>query len=561
MVTHILESQKLGQELVRRKLISPADLVEAIRVQKQEGRPLVEVLAAVGPVSPAQLLAALVAAQELPVVDLKQDPIDPAVTRYIPEALARRHRCIPIRIQENTLVVAMADPENLQAVGDLQAQAAMRLQVVLAAPAQIEEAIDLFYKATAELAAHLQDYQTTGQEAPPAAEESSSTAPAVKTLELLLEQAVRERASDVHIEPHFDRVQVRYRVDGMLWEAVSLPTAIHAPLLSRIKILAQMNIAERRLPQDGQFLFKAGSREVDVRVATIESAYGERAVLRLLSRNTQLLGLAELGLLPEALARYRTILEAPHGLILVSGPTGAGKTTTLYASANALDRRTKNIVSIEDPIEYHLPGISQIKVNVKAGLTFAAGVRALMRHDPDVILVGEIRDSDTAAAAVRAALTGHLVLSTIHANDTEGVVYRLMNLEVDPYLMASSVTGIVAQRMVRRVCPDCAVTREAPLEEQLLYHREVKVPESRFTYGQGCQFCSSTGFRGRIGIFEVMTMTEAMRRLVLNSPEPGCLRKQATQEGMTSMLQDGLIKAKQGITTPAEVLANVYHLG
>jgi general secretion pathway protein E len=331
-------------------------------------------------------------------------------------------------------------------------------------------------------------------------------------------------------------------------------------VVSRIKILARMNIAERRLPQDGQFTFRSGGKAVDVRVASIETAHGERVVMRILDKDNSLMALSDLGFAPDSLAQYQSALRMPHGLVLVSGPTGSGKTTTLYASLNAMDRNARNVVTVEDPIEYKFADINQIQVNTKAELTFAAGLRALMRHDPDVILVGEIRDQETAKTAVQAALTGHLVLSSIHANDTEGVIYRLMHLGVEPFLVASALTGVVAQRMVRRVCTKCATQRDASAEERSAYQQELQAPGYHFTEGRGCQSCANTGYRGRIGAFEVMTVSENIRSLILARPEPGVIKQQAMKEGMVPLLRDGLIKAKQGLTTPAEVLRNLYTL-
>ena len=561
MATWTQEYQRLGQEVVNRGLLEPEDLVEAIRVQKQQGRPLPEVLVGMGLVSAEELLATRGMMLNLPVVDLRGQRVNPELLAYVPEALARRHRAIPVEFQGHTLLVAMAEPEDLQAVEDLQAQAGVRLQPALADAEQIIQAIDLYYKATSQIEMHLRDspgLPTQERAALSQAEEALRQTPVVRTLDLLLVQAIRERASDIHLEPQPGRLRVRYRIDGVLQEVLSLSMAIHAPLVSRLKILAQLNIAERRLPQDGQFTFRSSGKEADVRVATVETSHGEMAVLRLLDKSTVLLDLSSLGFLPEARARYEAMLRMPYGLILISGPTGSGKTTSLYASVNALDCQSKNIVTIEDPIEYQVTDINQIQVNAKAGLTFASGLRALMRHDPDVILVGEIRDSDTARTAVQAALTGHLVLSSIHANEAEGVVHRLIHLGVEPFLIASALVGVVAQRMVRRVCPSCAVVRQAPPEEQLIFEREMEASQSEFSYGQGCQFCASTGHRGRTGIFEVMTVTESLRHLILSGAESRALRRQALQEGMTSMLRDGLEKARQGTTTPTEVLRNLY---
>ena len=505
----------------------------------------------------------------LPVVRLVEQNVDQAVLKYVPGTVARRYLALPIEFRGKTLLVAMADPQNIQATRDIQVHSGVRLQLAVADPEQLKQAIDLYYKATSELSKQITEYsetEETKQDAPTGASTASETllrTPVVRTLDLLLTQAIRDRASDIHIEPQPTRTRIRYRVDGVLQDAASLPHSMHASLISRVKILADMNIAERRLPQDGQFTAAIEGKEdgVDVRVATIETAYGEKMVMRLLDKDNSLLDLAELGFLPDPLGRYQEMLRIPHGVVLVCGPTGAGKTTTLYASLNMMDRAGKNILTIEDPVEYRFKDINQIQVNIKAGLTFASGLRAFMRHDPDVILVGEIRDNDTAETAAQAALTGHMVLSSIHANDTEGSIYRLLNLDVDPFLIASSLVGVVAQRMVRRVCTNCSEIREASEEEQAVFEQEMQFHQTEFVYGRGCNFCSNTGYRSRVGLFEVMIMSENLRRILIGNTGPGALKVQALEEGTLSLLHDGLLKASQGITTPDEVIRNLYSVG
>jgi general secretion pathway protein E len=335
---------------------------------------------------------------------------------------------------------------------------------------------------------------------------------------------------------------------------ISLPLSIHPALISRIKILADMNIADHHRPQDGQFSAKTRGREVDIRVATVPTVTGEMAVLRLLDKSLALLELSELGLLPDSLAKFETMLKVPYGMILISGPTGAGKTTTLYAGINSLDMIGKNIITIEDPVEYRFKDINQIQVNPQAGITFAGGLRSILRLDPDVILVGEIRDAETANIAVQAALTGHLMLSSIHANDATGVLFRLLDLNVEPFLIASAVVGIIAQRMVRRICPDCSTLIEAPLVEQLAYEQEMGEKRTEFTYGTGCKSCSYTGYQGRTGLYEILTMTDNIIMLITHNANTSDIRAQALKEGMTTMINDGMRKVKAGMTTPSEVL-------
>jgi len=353
-------------------------------------------------------------------------------------------------------------------------------------------------------------------------------------------------------------LRVRYRIDGTLHDMMSLPLSIHRALVSRVKILANMNIADHLRAQDGQFSTHAKGRDIDVRVATAPTVNGEIAVLRLLDKSTATLGLSELGLLPDSLAKYESMLKIPYGMILNSGPTGAGKTTTLYASINSLDALGSNIVTIEDPAEYRFEDINQIQVNPQAGITFAAGLRFILRLDPDVILVGEIRDAETANIAVQAALTGHLMLSSIHANDTVGVLFRLLDLGVEPFLIASSVVGILAQRLVRRICPDCNRLIEAPIVEQLTYEKETGEKRTKFLYGTGCKACAYTGYLGRTAMFEILSMSDNIRRLLIGGATVSEFRQQAMKEGMTTMMNDGMRKVKMGITTPFEVLRNAY---
>jgi general secretion pathway protein E len=342
---------------------------------------------------------------------------------------------------------------------------------------------------------------------------------------------------------------------------MSLPLNVRRSLISRIKILADLNIADHQRPQDGQFTTVAKGREIDVRVAMAPSVWGEMSVLRLLDKSMAVLELSELGLLDDSLARYQDLLKVSYGMILISGPTGAGKTTTLYASVNSLDKLGRNIVTIEDPAEYRFKDINQIQVNPQAGITFASGLRSILRLDPDVILVGEIRDAETANIAVQAALTGHLMLSSIHASDTVGVLFRMMDLKIEPFLIASSVIGIVAQRMVRRVCPDCSQPIEAPLIEQMAYEREMGEKQTKFLYGTGCKSCAYTGYIGRIAIFEILAMSDAIRMLVTNKANSSEIRAQAIKEGLISIMKDGMRKVKAGTTTPSEVLRSAYTLG
>jgi general secretion pathway protein E len=479
----------------------------------------------------------------------------------IPERLARKYNAVPLSINDNTLRVAMANPDDIMAIQALSAKTKMRIEPVMATANDVQEAIDFNYKAFGEIgkqfgfvAPSTVDTGATDRITAEIADDS----PVAKALNLLIEEAVKSRSSDIHIEPEIDKLRVRYRIDGILHEVTSLPTGAHGPLISRIKILAGMNIADPRRPQDGQFSVVTTGRDIDIRVATISTVHGETAVLRLLDKSMAALSMPQIGFLPESQEKFERMLMAPYGMILLSGPTGAGKTTTLYAAVNSLDKVGRNIITIEDPVEYRFQGINQIQINTKAGVTFAGGLRAIVRLDPDVILVGEIRDSETADIATQSALTGHLVLSSVHANDTVGVLFRLIDLGVEPFLICSAVICIIAQRMVRRVCPNCAEPIQAPLVDQTAYFRETGEERTEFNYGKGCKLCTFTGYLGRTGIFEILTISDEIKRLIVTGAPAAEIRTKAIEEGMFSLAKDGMMKAGAGITTPYEVLRNAY---
>ena len=489
---------------------------------------------------------------------LRQMP-QPEALQLIPEAIARKYSAIPLTISGKTMEVAIADPTDIFALEALAAQSRMRIRPIAATAQEVRDAIDFNYKAFGEIQQQVSSISVSEEETDEKLAITAATqTPLVQSLNLIIDEAVKARASDIHIEPEEDRLRIRYRIDGTLQDTMSLPINIHRALISRVKILSQLNIADHFRPQDGQFSTESKGRQIDVRVATAPTVVGERATLRLLDKSLAILGLSELGMLPDTLAKFEGMLKVPYGMILISGPTGAGKTTTLYASINSLDTHGRNIITIEDPAEYRFKDINQIQVNPQAGITFASGLRSILRHDPDIILVGEIRDGETANIAVQAALTGHLMLSSIHANDTPSVLPRLVDLKVEPFLVASAVIGIVAQRMVRRICPDCGHLTEAPLVEQMAYEKEIGERETEFLYGTGCKSCAYTGYLGRTGIFEILTMSETIGGMVCTQASSGAIRTQALKEGMTSIMNDGMRKVKEGITTPAEVLRNAY---
>jgi len=485
--------------------------------------------------------------------------LEPEAMQLIPEVMARRYNAIPVSISGNTLTLAMADPSDIFAIEAFAAQSHRRIRPVAASAEEVRQAIDFNYKATGEIEEQLSRVSISNETSDDKlAIGAAVDAPLAQALNLIIEEAAKARASDVHIEPEENRLRIRYRIDGTLHDTMSLPMNIHRALISRIKVLAEMNIADHYRPQDGQFSVETKGRQLDIRVATAPILYGEMAVLRLLDKSVATRELSTLGLLPESLARYQKILKYPYGMILVSGPTGSGKTTTLYASINSMDTISRNVITIEDPAEYHFKDINQIQVNVLAGITFASGLRSILRLDPNVILVGEIRDGETASIATQAALTGHLVLSSIHANDSTGALSRLQDLGIETFLISSAVIGVVAQRMARRVCPDCGRQMEAPVAEQLAYEEVMGEKMTELRYGTGCATCSYTGYQGRIGLFEVFVITDNIRTMLMKGAAKHEIRTQALKDGMIPMIKDGMTKVKAGITTVPEVLQATY---
>lgn len=492
---------------------------------------------------------------------LLKKAIAPEVLKLVPESTARRFMAVPLSVKGNTLEMAMANPADIFALQILEHQSKMRVKPVVVEEKEIQEAIDFNYRGFGQIQEQLagipEDMAGGGEMDLIAA---TADAPVANALHLIIDEAAKARASDIHIEPEEDRLRIRYRIDGVLQDTLSLPITIHPALTSRIKIMSDMNIADHIRPQDGQFTIEASGRPIDVRVATCPTVHGEGTVLRLLDKTLAARELAGLGFLPETLEKYQEMLRVPFGMVVASGPTGSGKTTTLYASINQLDKVSRKIITIEDPVEYRFPNINQIQVNPKAGLTFASGLRSILRLDPDIILVGEIRDADTARIAVQSALTGHLVFSSLHANDAVGVVYRLLDLGIEPFLVASALIGAVAQRMLRRVCPDCAHYVKVSKLEQVAYEKEIGEHREEFLYGAGCEPCAYSGYRGRVGMFEVLHMSDELRMLVLRGGGNVEFREQAYKEGMVPLIKDGMLKVKEGITTPSEVLRNAYSI-
>lgn len=483
-----------------------------------------------------------------PLIDLKKYQVQPEALRLIPEEVARKHDVIPLRIEGDTLIVAMSHPEDLNILEDLRIRTRMHIKPLRAAVMDVRGAINLHYRAMSEIEREIKQLTSA----------DIARVPAVRIVDLLIAGAVRDGASDIHIEPLQDRLRIRYRIGGHLHDSFSLPLSIHTPLLSRLKVLAQMDIAERRRPQEGQFTVSIDGREVNIRAATVNAPRGEVAVLHIVDQALSVMELSELGFLPDSLELYQDLLRSTSGMILVSGPTGSGKTTTLYASINALNTEEHNIITIEDPIEHHFPDIKQIQVNPQIDLTYASGLRVIMRLDPDVVLIGEISDPEVAKTAVQAALAGPLVLSSVHSKDAVSALLRLIDLGIEPFLISTALIGVVSQRLVRRVCPHCRSLREVPEEERLAYEEEVWEARTQFYYGAGCNFCANTGYLGRTGVFEVLVMSDRIKRLLITGASADEIKAQAIKDGMVPLRRAGMLKVKEGITTPREVLRHVF---
>ncbi len=556
-------SGDLGATLLKGAFISEAELKTAQEVADRSNKKLSEVLLEQGLIDSEVLASVLSLKYGVPVVNLARFEVQPEAIALVPEQVAREHHILPVSVDGDTLTVATEDPHDFRAVNALASLTRKRIVTVIPVGMKMDKAIDGNYKLTSQIEqqvnlSQLANLKVETEVGDVSEVEALKQAPVVQAVDMMLTQAVRDRASDIHIEPQEDGLLVRNRIDGVLHDAVRLPLGVHTAILTRIKVLANLNIAERRRPQDGQFGATVGNKRVDFRVATVEGAHGEMAVLRVLDKSMLLIKLPELGMTPSVLQPFEKLLASPFGMILVNGPTGSGKTTTLYSALQKLDAKERNMMTIEDPIEYSFKGINQIQVNRQAGITFPVGLRAIMRLDPDVILVGEIRDAETATTAVQAAITGHLVLSSIHANDAVSAMIRLIDMGVEPFLVTSAVIGSLSQRLVRKVCPYCRQTTDVPAAEAMAYATAMGETRDKFSVGRGCNFCSRSGFLGRIGVYELLTLTDAMRKTLIKGASASELKEQAIKEGMIPMSRDGMQKVKDGLTAPGEVMRNVF---
>lgn len=557
------EDKKFGELLLQKGVITKSQLLEAFNYKKHNDEELTQVLANKGFAADEDIYSCLAEHLNIPFIQLHDYAIDPAVLALVPKELALKHRVFPVFKIEDSLTIAMANPGDVQAIDRLHRESGFEIEPAVSLERDILYAIETHYENGQELDSSLDEViQNIESEKPKEAETTSAEklkqlsaeTPVVKLVNLILSQAILERASDIHVEPEEKTLQVRFRVDGLLHDNLTPPKHLQAAMISRIKILADLDIAESRVPQDGRFQVSINGREVDFRVSTLPTVYGENIVLRILDKSSLMLNLEDLGLEKESYRLLKEMIASSYGIILVSGPTGSGKTTTLYSILQALNRPDTNIITVEDPVEYRLKRIRQAQVNVKAGLTFATGLRAILRQDPDVIMVGEIRDSETAKIAVEAALTGHLVLSTIHTNDAPGGLTRLTEMGIEPFLSASSTIGIIAQRLVRKLCENC----RRPYKPNKTMLSQLKITEMKkdieFYRGEGCYHCKNMGYKGRSGIYEIMVVDEEIRELTLNNASADEVKRAAKRKGMRNLRHDGIRKAINGITSIEEVL-------
>ena len=538
---------RLGEMLVARGLLELEDLERALEIQKERNEKIGKILIDLGFVATRDVLAALSEQLSVPLVSIDGPPLATPETEGLTARFLRQCRCLPLSMRESTLILAMADPLDFETLAAVSGFTGLKVEPALAAEQEILDALDHYYGEAEKDEAGGEAHEALGDEDLEHLRDMASEAPVIRLVNNMIAQAVEKRSSDIHIEPFEKEFRVRYRVDGVLHSQEPPPRELKAAIISRVKLMARLNIAERRLPQDGRIKIKVMGREVDLRVSTLPTLYGESVVMRLLDRSAgSFYDLQSLGFDEFMLNRMEHYTSLPHGIFLVTGPTGSGKSTTLYSALKRINQPDKKIITIEDPVEYQMDGINQIHVNPQIGLTFASGLRHIVRQDPDVIMVGEIRDRETADIAIRAALTGHFVFSTLHTNDAPSAVTRLIDMGVEEYLISSTVVSILAQRLVRVICPHCK-TEAGP----------VRTPEGKTVgsfRGAGCDRCLGSGFKGRVGIFELMELNDELRQLILAKADAMALTAAAHRNGMRSLREDGWMKVPLGLTTPQEVM-------
>jgi len=538
---------RLGEILIERKLITEEDLERALELQKERGEKLGKTLVDMGFIAMRDVLAALADQLQVPLVAIDGPPAVSTETEALSPRFLRQYRCLPVSRDDHTVTLAMADPLDVETIRTIRNCTGLKVSPVLAAEQEILDAIDKYYGQSARGETDLLADNAEASEDLEHLRDMASEAPVIRQVNAIIAQAVEKRASDIHLEPFEKEFRVRYRVDGVLYDQDPPPREMKAAMISRVKLMAKLNIAERRLPQDGRIKIKTLGREVDLRVSTLPTLFGESVVMRLLDRSAgDFYDLGRLGFDQYMFGRMEHFTSMPHGIFLVTGPTGSGKSTTLYSALKRINQSDKKIITIEDPVEYQMDGINQIHVNTQIGLTFASGLRHIVRQDPDVIMVGEIRDRETADIAIRASLTGHFVYSTLHTNDAPSAITRLTDMGVENYLITSSLVAVLAQRLVRLICPHCRATdgtRIAPDGETVDCFR-----------GRGCENCYGSGYSGRVGIFELMELNDEIRKMILRGDDAVAITAAARRNGMRNLREDGWLKISKGLTTPDEVM-------
>ena len=556
-------SSRIGELLVRTGLITPEQLHHASEGQKTNGGFLGSHIVKLGFISEEDLMQTISQQYGVPIIELSNYQFEESVLQLVPQPLATKHNLVPVVQKDRTLTIAMADPTNIVALNDVKFITGLDIQVVIAPEREVKAAQERAYETAtsyeniiSEVEEDVEVVDTSDTVDVAELERATEDAPVVKLVNAILTDAIKKNASDIHIEPYEKVFRVRFRIDGVLYEIMKPPPKLKNAITSRIKIMSDMDIAERRLPQDGRIKLKLGnSREMDYRVNVLPTLFGEKVVLRLLDKSNLQLDMTKLGFEEAQLKDFKEAISKPHGMVLVTGPTGSGKTTTLYSALAELNKNTTNISTAEDPVEFNLAGINQAQMHDEIGFNFAAALRAFLRQDPDVIMVGEIRDYETAEIGIKASLTGHLVLSTLHTNDAPSTINRLLNMGVEPFLVASSINLIIAQRLARRICKECA--EDVQVNPEILVNIGIPAAEARHVkvrHGKGCNRCSNTGYKGRIALYEVMPMREEVRELVLNGASTAEIKRESARLGMMTLRASGLVRLKEGVTTVEEVL-------
>ncbi|MEF2966357.1 GspE/PulE family protein [Paenibacillus sp. M1] len=546
--------KRLGELLLESGIITEAQLQAALEEQKRTKTKLGDVLLSQGVLTEHQLIEVLEFQLGIPHVTLSRFQIDGKLSQIIPEAMAKRYQVLPIRVDGRKLLVAMADPLDLFVIDDLRMSTGFTIEPAIIARGELQRGIARMYGLQDSMNEMIRDLGSDGEQVE--VEQSVITdeqSPVVRLVQQMIEQAVRLGASDIHVDPMDTQLSIRYRIDGMLRSERSIPKSMQGVITARLKILGNLNIAERRLPQDGRIKTIIDGKQIDIRISSLPTVHGEKIVMRLLDLATGVKSLDKLGMTEHNLALFRRMIEKQHGIVLLTGPTGSGKTTTLYSALQHLNREHANIITIEDPVEYMLEGVNQMQVHPAAGLTFAKGLRSILRQDPNIIMVGEIRDFETAEISVRASLTGHLVFSTLHTNDAVSTIVRLKDMGVEPYLISSSLIGIVAQRLVRRICPDCAASYVPDVKEKI-YLERLGIKADKLYHGTGCGSCGKSGYRGRMAIHEVLWIDDELREHIVNGVPITELRRHAAKQGMKTLFEDGIAKIMSGQTTLTEIL-------